>query len=412
MAMKPFTDVRYGISRFTDRYGGITITAGKTAYTHQLSGVITHSGDYHTPTSHAFTVHDISHPKGSVVRRFPDGSSESSDGCGVASVLDSGAVAAHAQFATWIMDAAYVKLYERVRQSVTSMDRDVNISTDLVTWRETVRMVASWKGALQRTIRHADQIFPRAQAAQNALDRLNKGNLARDQAARYVRAFESASKEVASRHLEYIYGIAPTISTFHDLASLATTPPRRHGGLIKCEGYFSTREIIQYNGYDKPPSVCQGSYQERARCVAYFSPPDSVLQSMSAIGSLNIASTLYELTPHSFVLDWFTNTGEWMRSLETAYAHRNTFTTGYAVQGLIVAEDGNRAGKYQSYEYNVRRSTIVRKFRRQPLGGLPIPMTPSRRFNFNLSQQLASLSLVRQKLSVADDILNWRRRLS
>lgn len=397
MAMKPFSETMYQGARRIDRYGTITEYPHQVYQTKSRTQVVTSTGDYVHPTSHAYHLVTQRSPVGVVEVRYGDGSKTVLVGCAVGSTQSTGELPT--TFAQRILDVALVQLYERLR------DSDVNLTTDLLQWRQTAAMVAAWKGGVKTLASHAKHYAPVAEKAERAMKILRSKDLSYSQRREWEEVLARAQRTLSDAHLQYIYGVKPTMNTICDLGELASRPPRGHPALIRVEGGYANSYSYTKTGTDKPATLMKVKISERARIVCYFNPPPSVLDDMAAIATLNPVSMIYEMTPYSFCLDWFTNTGNWMQAIETAFLHRNDFVSGYKSQGYYAYEEDSREGIDKSTFYRLQ-SFIERKgFRRTPLSSAPFPIAPRIKQKFGLDQGFALLALVGQKVRLLDRVL-------
>ena len=95
-------------------------------------------------------------------------------------------------------------------------------------------------------------------------------------------------------------------------------------------------------GYDSLHAEIPYTGTSFARCAYRFDLPEDFLSDVPVVSPF---STLYELMPYSFVLDWFVPIGDWFGALEAAqwspyfvegwelYGARETFTSPTFVYG-------------------------------------------------------------------------------
>lgn len=414
MAMKPYVKQVFDRTVRTDRYGNMTIYNGQLQTTDRLSGVVTRVGDGTTPNPHAFTRYVVTSAIGKVVTHFSDGSKETLSGVAVDGFANSGKEPA--SFSSAVLDSAKMNLWDKVRNGFTDPRTgdnftQIDLSVDLIQYRQTMAMANLWKGTVNGLASHGRHFLPHATQAQRLQDLLNRGNIHFDQRARYTRELDRHLDILANARLQYVYGWKPTVSTISDLAKLAVTPPPgTNGGWVKVEGTASRRTPHDLYSGQEPKTHYSGYLSERAKVTCWFAPKPSVLSKMAQISSLNVVALIYEATPYSFVLDWMSNTGEWLRSVETAMVHGSEYRGGFSSEGQLFTERISRIGRYQSYEYNWLATRDMRRFRRTTNIELPIPKTPHFEWNFGLNQALNATALLKQKFRVFDAVLAVRGR--
>lgn len=144
-----------------------------------------------------------------------------------------------------------------------------------------------------------------------------------------------AIKEVASLYLEWTYGIKPSLDDllqfYHQIFRKASSDQ----GLFHFRGrggYSDRAEFSQMLNVFQPDDNILATYTSdisvRCQLDIYLSPAKSRLQTLSEYTSLNPIGWLYELTPYSFVLDWFIDLGGYMRNMETALINASRFVSG------------------------------------------------------------------------------------
>lgn len=412
MAMKPFTKYTYDKTIRTYRDGKQLVYPNRVQTTEQLYGVVSVKGDHATPNPHAFTRRVSTNAIGYVKQPFADGSYEILAGVDVASFISSGAEpSTHDPVA---LEIAKERLWNQVRNGYRSGDdgqRSLDVSVDLIQYRQTMAMANLWRGSVFGLASHGKHYLPIAQRTQELSDRLNRGNIHFDQRARWTREIDRHLDVLANARLQYVYGWKPTVSTFHDLAKVATTPPPgSNGGWVKMEVRGSTKADHERMLGAEPRTRYKGFRSDRAQIVAFFSPKPSILSRMAEIASLNPVSLIYEATPYSFVIDWFSNTGSWLRSVETAMVHGSEYRGGYTSQGTFFTEKISRNGTrgVGQPEYNWTATIDLKKFTRTTGVSVPLIRSPRFEWNFGINQALNATALFKQKFRVFDAVLALR----
>lgn len=116
--------------------------------------------------------------------------------------------------------------------------------------------------------------------------------------------------------------------------------------------------------------------------------------------SLNPVSTLYELTPYSFVVDYFYDLGSYIRGIETSLLYDAAFQSGYVSIGRFVRAQG-RAFPIQGSGYTTVSGALdgfVKRgaFTRSLLTRYPLPRPPSFSADLRSSQCFTIAALARQ----------------
>lgn len=140
----------------------------------------------------------------------------------------------------------------------------------------------------------------------------------------------------------------------------------------------------------------------RCRVAASFKFQQSALDSFAGFSSLNPVSIAWELTPYSFVVDWFVNVSGYLRNFETACLYRTNFKSGYISEGwkstvyqtrnYFCSQDGS-----SSYHGSSGLSWKV-GFRRSVLGSVPFPRAPRFDPKLGTSRLVSAAALLGQLL--------------
>lgn len=128
---------------------------------------------------------------------------------------------------------------------------------------------------------------------------------------------------VAKAHLKFVYGVQPLcsdmVSALDELASPANVAPVikgrkniRNRRVVKSSVHFSSTN----HNFDAPSEV-EFDKRERLRYRATMST-NTLTTSLYAHGFTNPFSLAYELTPFSFVVDWWINVGDVLASLDNS----------------------------------------------------------------------------------------------
>lgn len=405
MAMTPYTQTYTGPVRIVEFDGTVKVIGGVRLRETRLTDIATTRGDYVTPNPHRYQKFASAFLFGEEKETRADGKTRVVTGP-VQRVWNYG-ILLPTGFDENVRAKALADLYSQLR------DSDIDLSVDGVQWRQTLAMVTSWKAAVRGLGSHVRHVWPVASKTQKALDRLNKGNLHRDELARRTREVDSGLNWLANRRLEYVYGIKPVMSTVHDLAKLATTPSSQGFVTIEGRGYTKGDTIVtQYiNGL---PILNYIQFRERCIVKCRFAPANDTLEKLGAITSLNPASVIYEATPYSFVLDWAIGFGEWFRSMETALMHQNNFLGGYQTRSFRWINKGHWSGQTSSalpnYRVEARGEIVYTRFDRIRLSSAPFPKRPVVNIRFGLEQATNAAALLKQKVSFLDTLLDRRGR--
>jgi len=152
---------------------------------------------------------------------------------------------------------------------------------------------------------------------------------------------------------------------------------------------------------------CDGINKQSVTICVYLSTKDGL--DPSRWTSLNPVSIAWELTPYSFVADWFFDVGSYLRNLETGLLYNSRFKGGYVSQLAVrkVNFDAVSKASRDPREINGRVNCLLRNaeawryhttFRRDLLSSYPMPHRPSFRADLGARRLLSAASLLRQVL--------------
>lgn len=143
------------------------------------------------------------------------------------------------------------------------------------------------------------------------------------------------NREVASRWLEYRYGILPVILSAQDLLEMYEQRESKYQTVRSRAGVS-----LEHPSLRIPPDInCRfenrtGDIRINATGKARFSSPSSRLLHQT---SLNLVNTAWELIPYSLVVDWFSNFGDWL------YSHTSVLDNVIADQAFCLSIKRNES---------------------------------------------------------------------
>lgn len=399
MAMKPYSITDYQRSTYYDSNSGQSTFNMYQVGRKILNGIVTYSGgrDRSTPRPHAYS---------KLTERGFYGSIKSVNGSSYTERVGSmpyvfNWTTYNTGFNQSCRNLALAKLYEQLRGSV-------DVSIDLVQWRKTLQMVSLHRRLIDGIAKSAIRLIPKLDKVDNLKRDLTDARRLGKRTKRLARELEDALETVARLRLELVYGWRPTMGTIHELAKgvLLTKEP----GLIKVEGTQTIRidsNAVQTSIGAKAPIKFRIQNSSRCRIVCYYTPIPSVMDNLSKITSLNPVSILYEATPFSFVLDWAVDISSWLRTLESAFIHRNDFVKGYqsvshrcSVEARCQVTDSTNSSIYTNYD--LTGVGIATTFARTLVSSTPYPTGPVVKKSFGAERMLNALALAKVVLPRAD----------
>jgi hypothetical protein len=165
------------------------------------------------------------------------------------------------------------------------------------------------------------------------------------------RSLKALIRGVSAARLTYVYGIRPMLSTIYESIERLTDTLDMD---LLCVRGRSRSDVSYAREFNLPSSVT--SYQDTLAVREYQSQAHKCeiklvykcpRLSAATWTSLNPASIAWELTPYSFVVDWFFDVGSYLRNLETALLYRNEFKYGYVTRLSYL--EGTVRNKKNSY---------------------------------------------------------------
>lgn len=214
----------------------------------------------------------------------------------------------------------------------------------------------------------------------------------------YIRSF--SPRNWANKWLEYQYGWRPLVDTVYGAFE------------VTMNAGFGTR-LIKGRHTIKQRSNTNRAFQSMAGVTEQFVDTDSqrcelgvafvlrpsALQALANYGSLNPASILWELTPYSFIADWFIDIGGYLRNLETYLLYQNSVAWSYCTYTQRTTRKAFVYGKSTSGYTYYWNGSYVYSYKNRTAGGYSAPYRP--RFNANLGWQrvLSAGALLKQRFA-------------
>lgn len=219
---------------------------------------------------------------------------------------------------------------------VNIADQKVNLGENLATLGQTVRLFSE-------TAHTLSDLFKLAFRDKALRPYLNKS-------VRQLERGGGVPTQIANRYLEYVYGWKPLCSDIYALQKLIQDgfgkPLLFHGK--GTSNRQSQSQASNYTDFSNSTYTEFGPVTERAtaRCNiwAQIDPNWSGARAMNQLGLLNPLSLAWELTPWSFVVDWFLPIGSALQALS-------------APAGLLFV-DGSISCRYAAVGPYTHRSTI------------------------------------------------------
>lgn len=228
------------------------------------------------------------------------------------------------------------------------------VGVDLVEYKQSVRMINSTALTLVNFSRK--------------LKRGDFAGAAEVLRMKYLPKGVSKAKSFGNNFLEYHFGWSPLIRDIYDAAEVLNDPKRWFG--IE---YGSAREPLflsadnKFHDFGSVVSTGYGSgFVEVKQGARIRGVKNYTTHTLEALGLTNPASLVWEVVPFSFVVDWFVNVGDYLRSYTdfTGLSIDSTFCTTFYRFGAG-GESYRKIDKdpgikwYTSYVYTERTTSLT-----------------------------------------------------
>lgn len=270
---------------------------------------------------------------------------------------------------------SYDNVYNSLLDKLTEATRgSLDLSVDLAEIGSTARMF--------RALDHIDE-FNQTFFGKNKVSRLM-----------------SATKWAGKQWLLYTYGVKPLLNTVYGAANESLRFCLNKTERFKVRKYDTSGDFY-VSGY-----TIDGGYSQRFKASGLCKRGLEIGLVLKTDGfdisrwtSLNPASLAWELTPFSFVADWFVDVGSFLRNYETALINANRFVDGYITEVQVV-DCSYLDADSQPYGWTTvnEGSLKSRYIQRSTLGNYPVPRLPSFKADLGSSRLLSTASLLSQFL--------------
>lgn len=218
--------------------------------------------------------------------------------------------------------------------------------------------------------------------------------------AKHLRSIGGISKLASNTWLQWQYGIKPLMRTINDLASHQielTTRPKYY--IARASSRATSKSSTTISGL---PGIQTQDASNRVLLKICFSVSNAERYALSTYTSLNPLSIAWELTPYSFVADWFIDIGGYLRMAETALLCGLECHGGMLTRTSLTKSHTRTVGYVPPYNetyFDCEALTEVKTLNRSILAAsMPMPQLPS--FDVSLGSQrlLSAAALLRQFL--------------
>lgn len=183
----------------------------------------------------------------------------------------------------------------------SDLGSSAQLSTTFGEWRQSLKMIKNRAGILTGGFK-----LLKAGRPKQAFDLLTHG----DSSGRILASKYKTSKSFANQWLEVHFGIVPLVQDIWNAVDTLQSPIP-YG---RCYGSGSHAYSVSGSGLSPEQWSNAGTQTGKVRCRvgARVTVSNPNLYLANRLGLLNPASLAWELTPWSFVVDWFTNVGDFL----------------------------------------------------------------------------------------------------
>lgn len=196
--------------------------------------------------------------------------------------------------------STYIRLnnlsYDKLRSKLYAT---AGLGVDLVEFNQSVRMITSTASTLL-----------------NFVKKLKRGDFvgaAQALRMKYLPRGVSKAKSFGNNFLEYHFGWEPLVKNIFDAIDVMDDPKR----WFTCQK-AGAREPLIFNDFADLGSVTRESTGSGTVTVVQGARISGIknihTHTLEALGLINPASLVWEVVPFSFVVDWFVNVGDYLRS--------------------------------------------------------------------------------------------------
>lgn len=211
------------------------------------------------------------------------------------------------------------------------------------------------------------------------------------------------SKKVGSKWLEFQYGWKPLAQ---DAYNTAVELGRQFPELMIIDVKKHSREVQQGTWLWEQYATRwpqDRTLECRYRIKARFKPTSAIENLLGNFTSLNPASIAWEMTPYSFVVDWFVDFGGYMRNLESFFLQRQLWKDGFEYLGYKQETNTYAHGVRDIGSSNRQISAcssknVITSYSRTRLTYMPMPNPPSFKMNLGSGRLLNAAALISQHM--------------
>jgi hypothetical protein len=216
-----------------------------------------------------------------------------------------------------------------------------------------------------------------------------------------VRTVKSIHPNQWAKHwLTYTYGLRPLYGSIYGTFNEMMHPARGGSYLIKGRAIdvVKNRTVTSVPFPTTTDIIVDSRRSEYA--VQFTLTKPSALQSLANYTSLNPASIVWELTPFSFVADWFIDIGGYLRNLETALLYMNNMSSIRRTNTRLVTFDSKCVGGSGVVSVNLKANYRY-SYKNRSSPALVLPSLPRPKFDLGWRRFVSAGSLLHEHFGLS-----------
>lgn len=222
--------------------------------------------------------------------------------------------------------------------------------------------------------------------------------------AQFSHAYGENPRNAASNALlEISYGWRPLVQDISDaMIALQRSIDRPSARVMSVRSSLTTRERTSDPSFvyeASPERKCIKTVETTARYSIVVSfTLDELIEAAQSVGAVNFAATAYEVTPWSFLIDYFTTLGDVINVLDATYG--KTFIGGTrSVRADVITDMTNTRSSFSNLGQSGSYQLTLREKGREVLTGFPSVPLPTWQPNLNASRVTNMVALLNQQLN-------------
>jgi hypothetical protein len=206
--------------------------------------------------------------------------------------------------------------------------------------------------------------------------------------------------------LEYTYGWKPLASSIFGAANKLIVGPQGPRFLVvsgkATEVDANDDRVVQASFGVNSKNRIVTYRTSRCKFVCRYNLLGDRLEELAGFTSLNPVSIAWELTPYSFVVDWFLNVGGYLRDFENSLLYHSSFVDGYVTETsrgqarAVLYGSESALGTTNVWQGEGWEVTVEKK--RSVLSGSPTPRPPRFDPHLGASRLVSGAALLGQML--------------